>query len=86
MSALPPKADIQLPCDLSLELLLTLWTVWAAPPGRLTAFAQRGSRGAGKPMSKIPQEQVPGVSHRRVGDIIVTAISGGRPRRAVHSV
>src|SRR5262249_26147770 len=29
------------------------------------------------PMSKIPQEQVPGVSHRRVGDIVVTAISDG---------
>ena len=28
-------------------------------------------------MSKIPQEQVPGVSHRRVGDIVVTAISDG---------
>jgi hypothetical protein len=26
----------------------------------------------GKPMSKIPQEQFPGVSHRRVGDIVVT--------------
>jgi glyoxylase-like metal-dependent hydrolase (beta-lactamase superfamily II) len=28
-------------------------------------------------MSKIPQEQVPGVSHRRVGDIVVTAIRDG---------
>ena len=28
-------------------------------------------------MSKIPQEQVPGVCHRRVGDIVVTAISDG---------
>jgi hypothetical protein len=28
-------------------------------------------------MSKIPQEQVPGVSHRRVGDIVITAISDG---------
>src|SRR4029077_1429164 len=34
-------------------------------------------KGGGKPMSKIPQEQVPGVSHRRVGDIVVTAISDG---------
>src|SRR5947207_5198895 len=44
-----------------------------APSGRL----QRGSEEGGKPMSKIPQEQVPGVSHRRVGDIVVTAISDG---------
>jgi proteasome lid subunit RPN8/RPN11 len=28
-------------------------------------------------MSKIPLEQVPGVRHRRVGDIVVTAISDG---------
>ena len=28
-------------------------------------------------MRKIPQEQVPGVSHRPVGDIVVTAISDG---------
>jgi glyoxylase-like metal-dependent hydrolase (beta-lactamase superfamily II) len=28
-------------------------------------------------MGKIPQEQVPGVSHRRVGDVVVTAISDG---------
>jgi hypothetical protein len=35
------------------------------------------AREGGKPMSKIPQEQVPGVSHRRVGDIVVTAISDG---------
>jgi hypothetical protein len=34
-------------------------------------------KGGGKPMSKIPHEQVPGVSHRRVGDIVVTAISDG---------
>ena len=28
-------------------------------------------------MSKVPQKQVPGVSHRRVGDIVITAISDG---------
>src|SRR5215472_10403821 len=44
-----------------------------APSGRL----QRGSEEGGKPMSKIPQEQVSGVFHRRVGDIVVTAISDG---------
>jgi hypothetical protein len=39
----------------------------------------RNAAGGGKPLSKIPQEQVPGVSHRRVGDIVVTAISDGFP-------
>ena len=28
-------------------------------------------------MSKIPQEQVPGVYHRRIGEIVVTALSDG---------
>ena len=28
-------------------------------------------------MSKIPQQQIPGIYHRRVGDIIVTALSDG---------
>jgi glyoxylase-like metal-dependent hydrolase (beta-lactamase superfamily II) len=28
-------------------------------------------------MTKVPQEQVPGVYHRRIGDIVVTAISDG---------
>ena len=73
MPAFPPKADIQSPRDYRWKLLIPIWTVWAAPPGRL----QRGSEEGGKPMSKIPQEQVPGVSHRRVGDIVVTAISDG---------
>ena len=28
-------------------------------------------------MIKVPQQQIPGVYHRRVGDIVVTAISDG---------
>ena len=28
-------------------------------------------------MIKVPQQQTPGVYHRRVGDIVVTAISDG---------
>jgi len=28
-------------------------------------------------MINIPQQQIPGVYHRRVGDIVVTAISDG---------
>ena len=28
-------------------------------------------------MIKVPQQQVPGIYHRRVGDIVVTAISDG---------
>src|SRR5262245_46988957 len=28
-------------------------------------------------MSKLPQQQIPGVYHRRVGDIVVTALSDG---------
>ena len=28
-------------------------------------------------MSKVPQQQIPGVYHRRVGDIVVTALSDG---------
>ena len=28
-------------------------------------------------MIKVPQQQVPGVFHRRVGDIVVTALSDG---------
>ena len=28
-------------------------------------------------MIEIPQQQIPGVYHRRIGDIIVTAISDG---------
>ena len=28
-------------------------------------------------MSKVPQQQIPGVYHRRVGDIVITAISDG---------
>src|ERR1700738_2705681 len=28
-------------------------------------------------MTKVPQDQVPGVYHRRIGDIVVTAISDG---------
>jgi hypothetical protein len=37
---------------------------------------QRGIKGGGKPRSKIPQEQAPSVSHRRVGDIVVAASAG----------
>ena len=28
-------------------------------------------------MIKVPQQQIPGIYHRRVGDIVVTAISDG---------
>ena len=28
-------------------------------------------------MVKVPQQQIPGVYHRRVGDIVVTALSDG---------
>jgi len=28
-------------------------------------------------MIKAPQQQIPGVYHRRVGDIVVTAVSDG---------
>ena len=40
---------------------------------RCADAARRGSYGGGKPMSKIPQEQVHGVSHRRVGEIARSA-------------
>ena len=32
-------------------------------------------------MIKVPQQQIPGVYHRRVGDIVVTALSDGFSRR-----
>ena len=37
-------------------------------------------------MIKAPQQQIPGVYHRRVGDIVVTAISDGFVDGAVESM
>ena len=34
-------------------------------------------------MSKIPQEQVPGVSHRRVGDIVVISMASSGPTQSI---
>src|SRR5262249_9611676 len=37
----------------------------------------RSNHQSGSIMTKVPEEQVAGVFHRRVGDIVVTAISDG---------
>ena len=50
------------------------------PPSTSTpteVVAQRTQREGHAPMIKPPQSQIPGVYHRRVGDIVVTAISDG---------
>ena len=53
-----------------------LWFVLAAHL-RLQFSISNGSRRVNGPMINIPQQQIPGVYHRRVGDIVVTAISDG---------
>src|SRR5712691_11557668 len=53
------------------------WFVCATPARLQSIDPRRGSRTRGQFMTKIPQQQIPGVYHRRIGDIVVTATSDG---------